>query len=437
MLWRLRRLWFRRRVFVRPTARGWQALFFAVLSLTVALLIGTTQIYQLAYALIGLLLASFALGLFLSQGMRYERRVIEGKRLVAGRPTQVELIVSNVDRTWSLGAEVVDLLPKECRFLVPPVGGMETRGIQQPMLFAKRGRHELGPAEIRTIAPFGLLRFIRRFDERTEVMVYPEFFELASFPLLGSSREMGARGSFAGQGDEFSGLREYRRGDDRRHINWKSVARTGQLVVREFAQEAPRRHAVILDLYRSETGSPEAEIEDAVSAAASVLSHLFREGLPFRLLCSDKARGATVFGADESSYWRAMDLLAVARADGDAKPGDLLNEKLGEKREDLGDGVVLISRSLDESLARSVERLRAAGLPVVVVALAAHTYRSEGAAGGGAGGASSGREAAFSGVISMLKFAGVDVRIVRRPGGLAAFAGGHSTANTRGNRGVA
>ena len=437
MLWRVRRLWFRRRVFVRPTARGWQAIFFAVLSLTVALLIGTTQIYQLAYALIGLLLASFALGLFLSRGMRYERRVIEGERLVAGRPTQVELVVSNVARTRSPGVEVVDILPKECRLLMPPVGRMEKRRIQQPMLFAKRGRHELGPAEIRTADPFGLLRFVRRFDERTEVMVYPEVFELASFPLPGSSREMGIRGSFARQGDEFSGLREYRRGDDRRHINWKSVARTGQLVVREFAQEAPRRHAVVLDLYRSETSSPEAEIEDAVSAAASVLSHFVREGLPARLLCSDKAHGATAFGTDESYYWRAMDLLAVARADGDARPGDFLNEKLGEKHEDLGDGVVLISRSLDESLARSVERLRAAGLPVVVVALAAHTYRSGGAAGGGAGGASSGREAAFSRDVSVLEFAGADVRIVRRPGGLAAFAGGQRPANARGNRGVA
>jgi uncharacterized protein (DUF58 family) len=425
-----------RRVFVRPTARGWQALFFAVLSLIVALLIGTTQIYQLAYALIGLLLASFALGLFLSRGMRYDRRVVEGERLVAGRSTQVNLVVSNVARTRSPGAEVVDLLPKERRFLMPPVGGTETRGIQQPMLFAKRGHHELGPAEIRTTDPFGLLRFIRRFDERTEVMVYPEVFELASFPLPGSSREMGTRGSFASQGDEFSGLREYRRGDDRRHINWKSVARTGQLVVREFAQEAPRRHAVVLDLYRSETGSPETEIEDAVSAAGSVLSYLFREGLPSRLLCSDKARGATAFGADESSYWRAMDLLAIARADGDTKPGDFLNEKLGEKREDLGDGVILISRSLNESLAKSVERLRAAGLPVVVVALAAHTYRS-GGSGGGAGSKSSGREAAFSGGVSMLEFAGADVRVMRRPGGLAAFAGAQGTTNARGNWGVA
>jgi uncharacterized protein (DUF58 family) len=420
-------------VLVRPTARGWQAIFFGALSLTIALLIGTTQIYQLAYALIGLLLASLALGLFLSRGLRYERRIPQGKRLVAGRTTHAELVVSNTSRTRSPGVKMVDHLPGRRVFQTPPVGSSETRGAREPMLFAKRGRYELGPAEILTTDPFGLLRFIRRFGERTEAMVYPEVFDLASFPLRGSSREMGTRGSFARQGDEFSGLREYRRGDDRRHIHWKSVARTGELVVKEFSQESPQRHTVVLDLYRPATGSPEAEIEDAVSAAGSVLQHLTCEGLPFRLLCSDGARGATAFGADESAYWAAMDLLSAVRADGGVKLGDFLDEKSAE-REDLGDGVILVSRSPLGGLVKSVERLRAAGLPVVVVALASHTYRTGGSGGGVPPGSPSGREAAFSESVRRLEYAGADVHVVRRPGGLAAFAGGRGAANGRSRR---
>lgn len=403
---------------VRPTARGWQGIFFGALSLTVALLIGTTQIYQLAYALAALLLASLVLGLFLSRGLRYERRVSEGERLVAGLPAHVEIAVSNVSRRRSSGVEMVDHIPGRRVFQTLPIRGTETRGIQEPMLFSKRGRYELGPAEVRTADPFGLLSFTRRFDERTEVMVYPEVFDLTSFPLRGSSREAGIRDSFAQQGDEFSGLREYRRGDDRRHIHWKSVARTGELVVREFSQEAPERHAVVLDLYRQGWGS--LEVEDAVSVAGSVLRHLAREGLPFRLLCSDKARGTTAFGVDKAAYWRAMDLLAAARADGDVKPGDFLDEKLCERREELGEGVVLVSRSLDDDLVESVERLRTAGFPVVVVVLAAHTYR----VGGEAGGASSGGEVAFEEAVRRLEVAGVVMRVVRRPGGLIDFAGG-------------
>jgi hypothetical protein len=57
------------RLSVRPTGRGWQAIFFGTLSLLLAALIGTTQIYQLAYALLALLLASLALGFFSSRGL--------------------------------------------------------------------------------------------------------------------------------------------------------------------------------------------------------------------------------------------------------------------------------------------------------------------------------------------------------------------------------
>jgi len=409
---------------VVPTARGWQAIFFGALSLVGALLIGTTQIYQLAYVLFGLLLAALVLGLFLSRGLRYVRRIPEDERFTAGRPSHVKLVVSNVSRTRSPGVTIVDHLPQRHLFEAPSVGGAGVREARKPLRFARRGLYELGPAEIRTTDPFGLLRFVRRFKATAEVLVYPEVFELLNFPLRGRKGEMGARGSFGQQGDEFSGLREYRRGDDRRHIHWKSVARTGELVVREFAHDAPLRYAVVLDLHRPGIGGADAEVEDAVSAAGSVLSYLVREGLSFRLLCTDKGRGTTAFDADEAAYWRAMDLLATARADGDVKPGEFLDEKLREEREELGEGVVLISRSLEYGLVESVEKLRAAGLSTVVVALASHTYR--------AGVVLPGREAAFSEDIRQLELAGADVRVVRRPGGAAALAGVRGAANARG-----
>lgn len=413
------------RVSVRPTARGWQAIFFGVLSLVVALLVGTTQIYQLAYALAGLLLAALALGLFLSRGLGYARRIPEGERLTVGHPSRVDLVVSNTSRTRSPDVEVVDCLPERRPFRGPPVEGFETRKVRESVLFAKRGFYELGPAEIRTTDPFGLLRFVRRLEARTEVVVYPEVFELVDFPMRGRKGEAGTRGSFAQRGDEFSGLREYRRGDDRRHIHWKSVARTGEMVVKEFAQEAPQRHAVVLDLHRPGIGATEAEVEDAVSAAGSVLYHLVRENLPFRLLCTDKGRGSTLFGADEAAYWRAMDLLAVARADGDVRLGEVLLQKLreGSASEELGEGVVLISRSLGDGLVESVEKLRAAGLSVAVVALAAHTYRGGGAAS---------REVDFSENVRRLELAGAQVRVVRRPGGVAALAGTWRGVSVRG-----
>ncbi len=410
-----------RQLSVRPTARGWQAIFFGALSFVAAWLVGTTELYQLAYALAGLLLVALVLGFVLFRGLNYARRVPVGEHFVAGRPSQVELVVRNASRTRSPGMEVIDHLPERRLLARPPVEGLGRRATWEPVLFAKRGLYEFGPAQIRAADPFGLLRFVRRFGTRTEVMVYPETFELHGFPLRGRGAEAGARDSFKRRGDEFSDLREYRHGDDRRHIHWKSVARTGELIVKEFAHEPPRRHVVVLDLSGGGMHAPEVEVEDAVSAAGSVLRYLAREGLPFRLLCVDKHRTASPFGDDEAAYWRAMGLLATARADGDLEPADFLAEKIREKREEFGEGVILVSRSLGDGLVKSVEELRGAGLSVVVVALAGQTYRAGDAS-------SSKRETAFSEDVRRLGLAGAEVRVVRRPGGLAAFAGGRRGA---------
>jgi uncharacterized protein (DUF58 family) len=397
-------------------------IFFGALVFLAAWLLGTTQLYQLAYAFVGLFLVALVLGFVVFRGLRYARRIPAGERLVAGCPSEVKLVISNASRARSPLVEVVDALPERRSFGAPPVEGLGEQVIRDEVLFAKRGLYRLGPAEIRTIDPFGLLRFVRKFVTRTEVVVYPEVFELERFPVQGWSVEPGGRSSFVQQGDEFSGLREYRWGDDRRHIHWKSVARTGELVVKEFAHNAPRRHAVILDL-KAGIHVPEAEVEDAVSAAGSALRHLALEGLPFRLLCTDKERTAITFGVDETAYWRAFDLLATVQADGDVKLSDFLGEKLCEEREGLGEGVILISRSLGEGLVRSVERLRAVGLSVVVVALAVHTYRETGGHG-----EMSGREAAFSEDARRLELARAVVHVVRHPGGVAALAKGRGGA---------
>jgi uncharacterized protein (DUF58 family) len=279
-------------------------------------MIGTTQFHQLAYALLTLLVAALILGWSGSRGLRFSRALPLGVRVTAGRPAVIRLLLSNRSRFGSSTVSVADRLPEPRGFEAPSRGGYGETAIEAPLAFARRGVYELGPAEVGVTDPFGLLRFVRKFEERTEVVVYPEVHELPGFPLSGGQVEVGARGSRGQRGDEFASLREYRHGDDRRHIHWKSVARTGELYVKEFAIEAPRRYTVVLDLRREGLRTLETEVEDAVSAAASVLTHLSRERLPFRLVCADGGGVATEFGFGEAAYWEAMRLLAMARADG-------------------------------------------------------------------------------------------------------------------------
>ena len=414
----------RPRLSVRPTSAGWQVLAAGAAVFFVARLIGTTQFHQLAYALLALPVASFVLGMAGSRGVRYARFVPPGMGLTAGETSSVAIELSR-SRFGATRAGVVDRLPEPRALDFPPpkINGRTSR-LEVPISFPRRGVHELGPAEIRVSDPFGLLGFSRLFPEKTEVVVYPKTHPLPGFPLRGGDMEAGSRGSRGQRGDEFASLREYRRGDDRRHIHWKSVARTGELFVKEFSLEAPRRHTVVLDLRREGVRVNEDEVEDAVSAAASVLRHLDRERLPLRLLCANAAADATPFGGDDAPYGRAMRLLAPVRADG----ARLLSEVLLEGRGSLGEGVVLVTRTRDAGLPVAVRSLRNAGLSVVVVALASHTYRTP----AGTGGASQGREEEFVRSLRLLESAGATVRAVARPEGVAGLSGGRRAARAGG-----
>lgn len=408
------------RLSVRPTARGWQALFAGVATLVVARLIGTTQFHQLAYALLALPLASLVLGVMGSRGLRYSRLLSPGTRITAGSPAKLRLLLER-SRFGATKASVVDRLPGPRGFEFSET--RERSRIEVPITFARRGVYTLGPAEVRVADPLGLLRFARKDWERTEVVVYPQVYELRGFPLRGGNVEAGTTGSRGRRGEEFANLREYRRGDDRRHIHWKSLARTGELFVKEFSLQAPRRHTVALDLRREGLRTQENEVEDAISAAASVLTHLVREGLPFRLLDTGSSDADTGFGSDDDSYWKAMRLLATARADGVRHLGGAL---LGE-RGGLGEGVVLVSRTRDEELPHCVRKLREQGLSVIVVALATHTYRTPRMPGD----AVQGREAEFFRSVGRLEAAGATVRVVGHPTGVAGLSGARGVEAVR------
>jgi uncharacterized protein (DUF58 family) len=79
---------------------------------------------------------------------------------------------------------------------------------------------------------------------------------------------------------DFYGVREWRGGDGCRLIHWRSSARLGKLVVRQFAQPRSRDVAVVLDLWQPEqpTADQLANVELAVSFAATVLTDVCRRG---------------------------------------------------------------------------------------------------------------------------------------------------------------
>lgn len=151
---------------------------------------------------------------------------------------------------------------------------------------ARRGVFSSGDVVLVSAAPFGLVRSRKRVTVDSSIVVVPRWVELRSFPLLEPasfpSEHLHERAR-TGAGEEFLGVREYRPGDPRRHIHWRTTARVGRLVVREFEEEAMSRVAIVIA--GEDSGDPPASaFELLVSAAASIANYSIMTGHRVELL---------------------------------------------------------------------------------------------------------------------------------------------------------
>src|SRR5258707_1211331 len=118
--------------------------------------------------------------------------------------------------------------------------------------------------------PLGLFRGFVTVPLPQTTLILPRRYALPPMALPGRMKHQ-ERGvtlaSSVGQSDQFIGLRDYRHGDPMRHIHWRSWAKAGKPVVKEFEDEFFVRHALVLDTFVRRQQSE--VFEEAVSVAAS------------------------------------------------------------------------------------------------------------------------------------------------------------------------
>lgn len=121
--------------------------------------------------------------------------------------------------------------------------------------------------------PLGLFVTRNTNGEKELSLVLPRFASLRTHSL---ARELEA--SFtsprAGSGTEVFGVREYRPGDPLRRIHWRSTARRGKLIVREFEPPAVQNLGIFLDA----KPSTDAEADQVARVAASEAWDCIRAG---------------------------------------------------------------------------------------------------------------------------------------------------------------
>jgi uncharacterized protein (DUF58 family) len=209
---------------------------------------------------------------------------------------------------------------------VPPLGPSETVGLDLRLQPVRRGYVRFRGLAIAQADPLGLVRSVATVSDPQSLLVLPKRYAVP--PLrLPARRHNQAHGvvplSAAGASQEFFSLRDYRPGDPWRQIHWRSWAKRGSPVVKEFREEFAARQAVLLDTFARE--GQEELFEEAVSVAASfVCSQIRPETLLDLVVLGPKSRYLTA-GAGLALVEHLLEVLACVTPNTHRDPHDLEN----------------------------------------------------------------------------------------------------------------
>lgn len=216
--------------------------------------------------------------------------------------------------------------------------------------------------------PLGLFRAFVKTPAPQSVLILPKRYFLPPVALPGAQKyQQGgvALAANVGQSEEFVALRDYRRGDPLRHIHWRSWARAGKPIVKEFEDEFFVRHALVLDTFTERPHSE--EFEEAVSVAASfACTVLTQESLLDLLFVGPRAFCFTA-GRGLAHADQMLEILASVQPCPDGAFGTL--EHLVLNHAGAVSGCICVLLAWDEARRRFVEKLKALGLPALVLVI--------------------------------------------------------------------
>lgn len=165
---------------------------------------------------------------------------------------------------------------------VERLGPGRTVDVTYRLVAPRRGVYEEAALAVASGGVFGNVDVRRSLKVRSPVTVFPRVYTLESFsmnPDIAASPVESFEWSRKGMGQDYYGVREYTRGDSLRHIHWKTSARRGRLIVKEYQQEfnTPSVLVVLLGPPRYGTGHSNS-LEDGLRAAASIINYYSTTG---------------------------------------------------------------------------------------------------------------------------------------------------------------
>jgi uncharacterized protein (DUF58 family) len=320
-----------------------------LLLLFVAVNLQAGWVYAVDAVLIGFALAGWLSTYLATRPLRMTRtlpgEVFEGERI------SVALSIAPV-RLPRFFVQVCDAVPGfDAGAVFVPFLWRQGASAQYETVARRRGVHRAQTIELRSEGVTGLFRLRRTVTAEATVTLFPRYDVLRDFPLPGRQGvELTPVSRPARTGVDVAGVRDFRDGDDPAHIHWRSTARRGHLVVREFEREVEPEATIVIDT--RPTSSDDEGFENLIRAAASVAHHVTRRAQAVRLLV-ELDTGAEIATAGWTDTLR---ILASLQRSGRLNPADLCASLSS------GTPVVFFTEDVD-----AVLRLAAAGTPAVAV----------------------------------------------------------------------
>jgi hypothetical protein len=274
--------------FVGPVLRvvtpaGWLVLLVSTASLVLSFWFGWQELTYLGMIMAAAFVASiFFLFGRASYGVHIElnpRRVVVGDRAM-GRMLVTNIGPRNLQPTrmeLPVGAGIAE-------FQLPAM----TPKQEEEELFAvptnKRAVIVAGPAESVRGDQIGLLRRALKWAEPVDLFVHPRTVRLVP-SAAGLVRDLEGQVSkkITNNDIAFHALRPYVPGDDRRYVHWRTSARIGQLMVRQF-EETRRSQLTMIHNTKSDLYASEEEFELAISVTASIAAQVIRDGTQINIV---------------------------------------------------------------------------------------------------------------------------------------------------------
>jgi len=218
------------------------------------------------------------------------------------------------------GSQAIDSKVEKTLGVVAYIRAGKTQTFEAQIICENRGYYQLGPVSLLSSFPLGLteVRQIKKGNSEF-LIVYPRVFPILSLPLLGCPDEIHRGEAFLPEGSgvaEFSGLREYRHGDNPRHVHWLATARANELMVMEFEPLASASMCMVMDISKSANVGlgNHASFEYAVQIAASIGQFACNKNIPLQMQGISDLTMGQVMATGERHFQKILDTLAIVEA---------------------------------------------------------------------------------------------------------------------------